>query len=78
MTLINGRVVGINQREFSLRTGSDEESHGGGRLYEVDPALPLVVALLGVAPLLLALMLVRRYVLRLAPLMPEPIPVLAT
>lgn len=38
MTLINGRVVGINQREFSLRTGSDEESHGGGRLYEVDPA----------------------------------------
>ena len=49
-----------------------------GALYEVDPALPLVVALLGVAPLLLALMLVRRYVLRLAPLMPEPIPVLAT
>ncbi|MBK7916475.1 MAG: hypothetical protein IPJ94_09475 [Chloroflexi bacterium] len=38
MTLINGRVVGINQREFSLRTGSDEESHGGGRLYAVDPA----------------------------------------
>ncbi len=38
MTLINGRVVGINQREFSLRTGSDEESHGGGKLYEVDPA----------------------------------------
>ena len=38
MTLINGRVVGINQREFSLRTGSDEESHGGGMIYEVDPA----------------------------------------
>lgn len=37
MTLINGRVVGINQREFSLRTGSDEASHGGGKLYEVDP-----------------------------------------
>ncbi len=38
MTLINGRVVGINQREFTLRTGGDEESHGGGRLYPVDPA----------------------------------------
>lgn len=49
-----------------------------GALYEVDPALPLIAALVGVAPMLLALLLVRRYVLRLAPLIPEPIPVPAT
>lgn len=41
-----------------------------GALYEMDPALPLLIALAGVAPLMLGLLLVRRYVLGLTPAEP--------
>lgn len=39
MSLINGRVRGINQQEFDIRTGRDDQDAGGGRIYEVDPAV---------------------------------------
>lgn len=29
MTILNGRVVGVDEREFELRTGGDEEASGG-------------------------------------------------
>ncbi|MDQ3549781.1 MAG: MFS transporter, partial [Chloroflexota bacterium] len=38
-----------------------------GALYEIDPTLPLVVALIGVAPLMLAILFARRYVHGLTP-----------
>ncbi len=39
MSLINGRVRGINQQEFDIRTGRDDQDvGGGGKIYEVDPA----------------------------------------
>ena len=37
MSVINGRVVGFDDREFTLHTGSDGEA-GGGKIYPVDPA----------------------------------------
>jgi len=38
VSVINGRFVGVNDREFILRTGSGGEDHGGGKIYPVDPA----------------------------------------
>lgn len=38
MSIINGRVVGINQQEFDIRTGRGDQDAGGGKIYEVDPA----------------------------------------
>lgn len=35
MSLIHGRFVGRNDREFVLRTGRDDETAGGGRIYPV-------------------------------------------
>ena len=35
MSVINGRFVGLNDREFILRTGG--EIQGGGRIHAVDP-----------------------------------------
>lgn len=36
MSIINGRFVGLSDREFVLRTG-DSDGHGGGKIYPVDP-----------------------------------------
>jgi len=38
MSIINGRVVGINQQEFDIRTGRGDQDAGGGKIHEVDPA----------------------------------------
>ncbi|MBP6472539.1 MAG: hypothetical protein KA773_18975 [Chloroflexi bacterium] len=35
MSVIHGRFVGRNDREFVLRTGRDDETTGGGRIYAV-------------------------------------------